>query len=295
MPNDAGIRVDVLRLDQVHPLVSGNKWFKLRYNLEAARQQEKKAFITMGGAFSNHLLATAAACQQTGMACIGIVRGEDIDLNNPTLSAAQALGMQLRPVSREQYKHFSEKDIPLLFPEWQGLFYWVPEGGANHAGAEGCIDILRPLPAYNTYILACGTGTTLAGICKAAPAGSAVIGISVLKGEDHLSTAVNTLMGEPLVFAANAAGYLETSCVLNNYHFGGYARHTPELLAFKQGFEQAQNILLDYVYTAKAFYAAADLIRLKRIRPGNRVLLIHTGGLQGNEGYEKRYRLKAES
>ncbi len=264
------IEVSVLRLDLIHPQISGNKWFKLKYNLEEAKKQGLDAILTFGGAFSNHIHATAIACKEFGFKSIGVIRGEKESENNFTLSEAKQNGMQLHFVSRDEYRQKESKAFLEQLTKQFGKFYLIPEGGNNILGEKGCEEILPLENDSDIIFCACGTGTTFNGIKKSLKPNQKLIGISVLKG-----------IGE---MTANPE-------ILSEYHFGGYAKHADELLEFKNKFVKQNNIPLDYVYTAKLFFAVVDLISKNKIQAGKKVLIIHSGGLQGNAGYEQRYRL----
>lgn len=266
-----GKEVSVLRLDLIHPQISGNKWFKLKYNLEKAREQGKNTILTFGGAFSNHILAAAVACKEFGFKSVGVIRGEKESGNNATLSEAKKHGMQFMFVSREDYKQKDDGVFIDGFRNWFGNFYVIPEGGNNELGIKGCEEILPKENDFDLIFSACGTGTTFKGIKNSLKADQNIIGINVLKGEGDMTS--------------------ENSEILTDYHFGGYAKHTNELLEFKNKFEKESNIPLDYVYTAKLFFAVNDLISKNKIPSNKKILVIHSGGLQGNKGYEERYRL----
>lgn len=270
--NYNGYQLAVLRLDLIHPEISGNKWFKLKYNLQQAQQEQKKCILTFGGAFSNHIAATAFACKEAGIKSIGIIRGETTSSANPTLKFATENGMELHFITREEYQKKREsallENLQLQYPNC----YIVPEGGDNDLGQKGCEEILcNETNKFDVVFCACGTGTTFKGLAKSALPHQHVFGINVLKYE--------------------AESDLSRGTILNDYHFGGYAKHTQELLEFKTSFEKAYHIPLDYVYTAKAFYAAFDFINQGKISNNKKILLIHSGGLQGNKGYEERYQL----
>jgi 1-aminocyclopropane-1-carboxylate deaminase len=268
--SENGIEVSVLRLDLIHPQISGNKWFKLKYNLAEAKKQGLDTILTFGGAFSNHIHATAVACKQFGFKSIGVIRGEKESEPNSTLSEAKKYGMELYFVSREDYKRKSEEDFISELKNKFGNFYLIPEGGDNLFGEKGCEEILPKENDFDIVICACGTGTTFKGIQKSLKANQRLIGISVLKGEGPLNSNPN---------------------IINDCHFGGYAKHTQQLLDFKNKFENENKIPLDYVYTSKLFFAVQDLISKNKFAANSKVLVIHSGGLQGNAGYEERYRL----
>jgi 1-aminocyclopropane-1-carboxylate deaminase len=267
-----GHQIGVLRLDKLHADVSGNKLFKLKYNLNQAQLENKKTILTFGGAYSNHIAATAAACKLRGFKSIGIIRGEASSASNSTLSIAKENGMQLVFVSREEYK---QKNDAVYLKKLQDKFpnaYIIPEGGDNELGQKGCEEILSNSTAtYDLIFCAHGTGTTFKGIAKSLLPHQELVAINVLKYE--------------------AACELLKSSINNEYPFGGYAKHTHELLEFKTWFETAYHIPLDYVYTAKLMYAVFDLIKQHHFSKEKKTLIIHSGGLQGNRGYEERYKI----
>lgn len=264
-------RIGILRLDLIHPEISGNKWFKLKYNIEQAQKENKKSILTFGGAYSNHIAATAAACNLLGIAGIGIIRGDETARANSTLAKAEENGMQLHFINRALYR---EKDSGQLADYIHQNFpgsYVIPEGGNNNLGELGCREILSfDTSAFKHIVCATGTGATLRGMAHSLNAEQLLYAVNVLKFE-----------AEPVS---------QQTIMLNNYHFGGYAKHTQELLDFKNWFEITYRIPLDYVYTAKSFFAAFK--ELENFPVNEPVLIIHCGGLQGNEGYEQRYNLK---
>lgn len=268
----ANIQAAMLRLDLLHPEISGNKWFKLKYNLEAAREAGQHTILTFGGAWSNHIVATAAACQQAGFHAIGIIRGEapPPDQLSSTLRLAADYGMELHYISREDYRRKEQTDWHSRFPNC----YIIPEGGHNGAGARGCQEILTLAPTLDfTHILcATGTGTTLAGIINSAQADQQVIGISVLKGATSLNETVASLL-QP---------HHAPWTLLHDFHLGGYARTPPLLIQFINNFYQETQIPLDIIYTGKMMHAFRELCLQSYFPAGSRILLIHTGGLQGN-------------
>lgn len=266
-------QIGVLRLDKIHADISGNKWFKLKYNIEQALIEQKNTLLTFGGAYSNHIAATSVACQLAGFKSIGIIRGEKIIPLNPTLSLATEHGMNLHFVSRLVYQ---QKRTDSYLQELQKLYpqaYIVPEGGDNELGEKGCSEILTDATnLYQQLFCAYGTGTTFKGIASSLQTHQQLTAIHVLNYQAETT--------------------IPQTSINNNYHFGGYAKHTSELLEFKKWFEEQFNIPLDYVYTAKLFYAVFDLINQQKLDKSQPILIIHSGGLQGNKGYEERYRLK---
>lgn len=276
-PFPASVAVDVLRLDLLHPVVSGNKWFKLKHYVEDAKAQGKKNLLTFGGAYSNHLVATAAAAEMHGLASIGIVRGEEPAVWSHTLRDAKRYGMDLRFVSRDDYRRKSDPQNVCSEQEDTCI---ISEGGAGEKGVQGAADILS---AHNTkhythIITAVGTGTTLAGLATAAEPHQSIIGIVVLKNAFSLQQEIEAML----------PGQKHRSfSLLFHYHFGGYARHTPELLRFMNDCFATSSIATDFVYTGKAFFATVDLLKAGHFPSGSRVLLVHTGGLQGNRSLKK--------
>jgi len=293
-------RIDVLRLDLVHPHVSGNKWFKLKLNLKEAIQQGKTTLLTFGGAYSNHIAATAFAAEKSGLKSIGVIRGEVQNAANSTLSKANELGMQLHFVDREIYKRKDDLNFLDTLNEKFGDFYLVPEGGNNMLGAAGCKGMIEPFPEYDYLLCACGTGTTFAGMMLGKQKHQVLIGINVLKGENQLVLEANQMLrnmrqgGEVEVMGNEALDneLLEHSCITDRYAFSGYAGFDQALIDFKAQFEKEHQLPLDYVYTTKLFYAAFDLLGKKKFKKNTSVLIVHSGGLQGNAGFEKRYHHK---
>lgn len=263
------ITADVLRLDKINPVISGNKWFKLRYYLEEARSQHKKGIITFGGAWSNHIIATAAACQMNGLRSIGIIRGEEPRRFSPTLLRAIEAGMQPVFISRSEYR---SREIPAsIQPE---EYYIINEGGYGIMGARGASTILDHCgDDYTHYCCAVGTGTMMAGIINRSQAEQKTIGISVLKNNTGLKEMVQALI-------VNKTDNWE---LIHDYPFGGYAKHQPALLEFMNKFYGQTGIPSDFVYTGKLFYSINDLVEKNYFPAGSRLLLVHSGGLQGNE------------
>lgn len=267
------IELSVLRIDKLHEIVSGNKWFKLRYYISEAVEQQKKQIITFGGAYSNHIVATAAACRINRLACTAIIRGEESTSLSPTLLQAKELGMQLIFISREEY---AAKKLPALLNDKDQ--YIINEGGYGKNGAKGAASITDYfIPAdYSHICCAVGTGTMMAGLMNAL-SGQQVIGISTMKNNFQLEDAVRQLLNEPQ----------RPVQLFHEYHFGGYAKYKPELLSFMNDFYKATSIPSDFVYTGKLFYAVNDLAAKDFFSPGSKILLIHSGGLQGNRSLSK--------
>ncbi|MFT4154730.1 1-aminocyclopropane-1-carboxylate deaminase/D-cysteine desulfhydrase [Parafilimonas sp.] len=265
------IHVDVLRLDKLHPVVSGNKWFKLKYYLQQAKNVGNHSVATFGGAFSNHIIATAYSCNKLNIQCTGFIRGEAPQQYSQTLLDVMALNMQLIFLSREAYKN--KQAVMDANPS----MFFIPEGGYGMEGAKGAGEMLQLVPdlyKYNYIACAVGTGTMLAGIANAALPHQQCIGISVMKNNVGLDEAVSALLRDKV--------QQRRMHILHNYHFGGYAKYSPQLAAFMKQVETDQNLPLDFVYTARAFYAVCDLAERNFFPQGSNVVFIHSGGLQGN-------------
>lgn len=272
------IRMGILRLDLVHPLVSGNKWFKLKENIMAARAAGKDTLLSFGGAYSNHLHAMAAAAQAFQLKSIGIIRGfHGKDLPSETLQQCREMGMELVYVSREEY---GRKTDPLYLSGLQEQYpdaWLIPEGGNNEAGFSGAGTIAAYIPAAATMVaLPIGTGTTFCGIRHQLDKDIAMLGFPVMKGGDYLHAELSARI-DP----GQDNWMLETAM-----HFGGFAKHTPELLHFMNRFYAIHRIPLDFVYTGKMIYGVEQMIRDGRIADGSHIICIHTGGLQGNRSVQ---------
>lgn len=268
------INVEVLRLDLIHPIISGNKWFKLKYHIQEALRENKKGIVTVGGAYSNHLAATAVACRDTQLSSVGIIRGEQTYPENYSIRLMREAGMQIIYAGRDQYKN-KNRLINDFLASNPG-FYYVPEGGQSAEGIKGAGEILLNAgEGYTHIICSAGTGTTLAGLINASSDQQKVIGISALKIPD---TDSNQLTG---FLKSNTSNNNYT--IIYDYHFGGYARKTEELIAFMNLFYTEEIIPTDFVYTGKMMYAVYDLIKKNYFPPGSKLLLIHTGGLIGNK------------
>jgi len=266
---DAAVNVDVLRLDRIHPVVSGNKWFKLKYHLQHASKHGYRSIATFGGTFSNHIVAAAYACDKQHLECTGYIRGERPKHLSQTLRDAQALNMHLEFLSR---KDFTNKRV--LIDTNPGV-YFIPEGGYGDHGVKGAAEILRLVPniAYKYIVCAVGTGTMLAGIGNASLEHQQCMGISVMKNNFSLEGETRLLLKPEVENRVN---------ILHDYHFGGYAKYTGPLIDFMNKIWLMHQLPLDFVYTAKSLFAIYDLIEKKFFDPGDRVLFVHSGGLQGN-------------
>lgn len=280
---DSGVSVNVLRLDKGHSLLSGNKWYKLKYNLLEFQRQKELPILSFGGAYSNHLHALAAAGKILDMKTIGVIRGELPEPLNPILEFTQAQGMTLLPVSRAEYRRKQHKTFLAELEEKFGEFHLLPEGGSNALAMKGCEEIASLLDWRTSYskrlvALSCGTGTTMAGLISGlakldSDTAVEVMGISVLKGEGYLEREVAT----QLEACASTVG---VSWNVNDaYHCGGYARSNAALESFLRKFEGFSELPIEPVYTGKLFYALYDQIEQGMIERDTEVLAIHTGGV----------------
>lgn len=279
----AGVTLVVKREDLLDPELGGNKWRKLKYNLVAAQKQQHDTLLTFGGAYSNHIYATAAAGRRFGYHTIGIIRGEQHSELNPTLQFATDCGMQIEYVDRASYRLKTSKEYIDKLHNKYGRFYLLPEGGSNKLALKGCAEIVEEIDIdFDTVCVACGTGATLAGLVCGLSSQQQAMGFAVLKGADFLSKDITSMLQQATI-NNRASWQLNTS-----YHFGGYAKTNPQLWDFVTGFKNDFGIELDAVYTGKMFYGLFDLIRSGYFETGSRIVAIHTGGLQGNRGFEKR-------
>lgn len=274
LPN--GIELFIKREDKLHPIISGNKYRKLKYNIEEAKKANQTTLLTFGGAFSNHILAVAGAGAESGFKTIGVIRGEELESKigeNPTLVKAQELGMQFYFVSRTAYRDKEEPSFVSHLHEKYGSFYLVPEGGTNNLAIKGCEEILTDSDKeYFTHITcAVGTGGTISGLINSSTEKQQIIGFSSLKGA-FLSEVIRNFVSK-------------TNWSINdNYHFGGYGKVTDELIQFLNSFYSQTAIPLDPVYTGKMVFGVFDLIEKGYFPENSKILMIHTGGLQGIKG-----------
>ncbi len=280
------VEVFIKRLDLLHPTVNGNKWYKLRYNVERAIASEHKTLVTFGGAWSNHIHATAAAGKLAGLKTIGVIRGEEPQQYSNTLRFAQEQGMQLEFVSRLDYEERATEEFKAWLHDRFGAFHLVPEGGSNYYGVNGCMEILSgdDLQNFDIAACACGTGATLAGMLLSAQSNLQFIGFSALKGGDFLTDEVVKHIEYFLMDRSLAEEFRDQFTIDSRYHFGGYGKWNDELIAFIHSIENEYSLPLDQVYTAKALYGLLKRIESGEIESGSRVLFIHTGGLQGRLG-----------
>jgi 1-aminocyclopropane-1-carboxylate deaminase len=281
---DNNYQLFIKREDKIHPLVSGNKFRKLKYNLQEASSQQKKTLLTFGGAYSNHILATAVAGNLKNFQTIGIIRGDELGIdisktlaNNTTLRTAFEHGMKLEFISRESYRSKTTTSFLKNIQEKYGDFYLIPEGGTNNLAIKGCEEILTKEDHQFDYICSCvGTGGTIAGIINSAQKLQKILGFPALKGgflKNEIQQYSNTQDNWQLI---------------HDYHFGGYGKYTDELIHFINKFKTATKIPLDPIYTGKMMFGVLDMIKKNRFSNGSKILIIHSGGLQGIEGFNQR-------
>ena len=273
IPNNYGIEVYVKREDVLHSEISGNKFRKLKYNLEEAKRLGFTKLLTFGGAYSNHIAAVAAAGRDFGFETIGVIRGEELQekyTKNHTLAKAEKDGMQFNFVTRTQYRDKNNEIFWADLKQKYGDFYPIPEGGTNDLAVKGCEEILTSEDKMFDFICcAVGTGGTISGIVNSLQPQQKAIGFPALKG-DFLSKEIKK-------YTKNDQWNLVT-----DYHFGGYAKITDELINFIQNFEKNTSITLEPIYTGKLFFGVIDLVSKGYFKPHSKILIIHTGGLQGN-------------
>jgi 1-aminocyclopropane-1-carboxylate deaminase len=266
-------RISVLRLDKIHPVISGNKWFKLKYWLEDARTKNKDHILTFGGAYSNHIVATAAAGRMQGWKTTGIIRGERPGILSPTLQQAAEYGMELIFLSREDFRNRK-------LPGGLNDAYIINEGGYGELGVKGAEEILDHCKKDRFTNICCAVGTTtmMAGLIKTAAAEQEVTGFPVLK---------NPSAETELLMLLSEHDQKKKFLFVHDYHFGGYAKRTGELIKFMNELHRSTGIPTDFVYTGKLFYAVWDLVKKNLFPPGSHILIIHSGGLQGNQSLPK--------
>lgn len=276
--SSAAIQLDILRLDKVHPIVSGNKWYKLQFYIQEALHSNAKTIASFGGPYSNHLVALAYVAAQNNLKSIGFVRSNQGEPITPTLQEAVKYGMEIKHLGRSLFQE-QKKEILLQQNQAQGSIYYVDEGGYGPLGAQGAATILTQSALQYDYIIcAVGTGTMMAGILNSLPAnGPQVIGIPVLKNEGTIEEEISALLirkDQPFI-------------LLHSFHQGGYAKTTPIQIQFMNDFWTTTAIPLDIVYTGKLLFAVDQLAKQSYFKSGSKILVIHSGGLQGNRSLEK--------
>lgn len=289
-----GANLYLLREDLIHSEVSGNKWRKLKYNLLEAKKLELTQLLTFGGAYSNHIAATAALGKEAGVHTIGIIRGEEVLPLNSTLKLAKENEMFLKYITRNQYSgtnKYDEAFIEELKKEF-GNFYLIPEGGSNVFAVKGCSEILRDIDInFDMVCCACGTGGTLAGLIASLNNETEVLGFPALKGGAFLKEDIQGLLDQ-YAEENNQVIKNNTWQLIMDYHFGGYAKVKPELVDFMKLFRKKHQVALDFIYTGKMLFGIYDLFKNTNQLDGKTIVAIHTGGLQGNKGFEERLKIK---
>ena len=269
------VRLALKREDTIHPFVSGNKYRKLKFNLFKAQQDGFKTLLTFGGAYSNHIAATAFAGLESGLKTIGVIRGEELESSwedNPTLKLAAEHGMDFQFVSREVYRSKKSKSFLEALRKKLGDFYLIPEGGSNELAIKGCEEILtKEDDTFTQICCAVGTGGTISGLINSAKKHQKILGFPALKG-DFLKSDIRKF------------AQAENWDLVMGYHFGGYAKINSELVQFINDFKATTGIPLDPIYTGKMLFGIFDLIKKGYFNPGSQILAIHTGGLQGIKG-----------
>ena len=282
---NTNISLYIKREDLLHPYISGNKFRKLKYNLSQAKKENKETLLTFGGAFSNHILAVAAAGNEQGFRTIGIIRGEELAdkiSENPTLQKALDFGMVFEFVGREVYREKASPKFLQQLIEKFGDFYLIPEGGTNDLAVKGCEEILSATDEKFDYICcAVGTGGTISGLINCSKNSQQVIGFPALIGD--------FLREDICRFVAKSNWDLIT-----DYHFGGYAKVSEELILFINEFYQKHKIPLDPIYTGKMMFGVMDLIAKNYFPENSKILVIHTGGLQGIAGMNNLLKQKKQ-
>ncbi|MDN3493817.1 1-aminocyclopropane-1-carboxylate deaminase/D-cysteine desulfhydrase [Winogradskyella bathintestinalis] len=280
---NTSVDITVKREDLIHPFISGNKYRKLKYNVEKAKEIKATSMLTFGGAYSNHIAAVAYAGKAYGFKTIGIIRGEELGLKkdlNPTLKFAKACGMKFQFVSRDDYRKKTSEDFIATLKRRFGNFYLLPEGGTNDLAVKGCQEIIQTEDFHFDYVCcAVGTGGTISGIINASQTHQKILGFPALKGD--------FLQQDICKFATQQNWNLITG-----YHFGGYGKIKPELIAFINRFKHNYDIPLDPIYTGKMLFGIFDLIEKDFFPKASKILVIHTGGLQGIAGVNAKLKRK---
>lgn len=271
------LNISILRADLLDSVVSGNKWFKLQFYVRDAIAAGKTTLATFGGPYSNHIIATAKYGASMGLKTVGFIRGEKPTTLSATLTDAIQHGMTLHFVSRENFEQKEKIIAHNQDPYWA----WIPEGGYGIKGAEGIKSMLtiKDTSSYDTIICAVGTGTMMAGLIKAAAPHQKIIGLSVLKNNFSIDTEIKALL---TVEEVN-----KNFEIIQGYHFGGYAKYTPTLIECMNDCYKKIELPLDFVYTAKLIFGTQDLASKGKFEPSSKILVIHSGGLQGNRSFKK--------
>jgi len=271
------VQLFVKRIDLTHEFISGNKWYKLKYNLLEAERNSYNTLLTFGGAYSNHILATSVLANENGFKSIGIIRGERCAFLNPTLKLAEEHGMQLHYISRKEYQSKQTSKFLSVLKNKFGDFYLIPEGGSNKFALKGTSEIITKNDSQDYICCSVGTGTTLAGIINSSSFKQNIIGFQAIKGFTELEKEIQSITTK------------NNWQLNNNFCFGGYAKTNPLLINFINTFNENQLIPLDAIYTGKMMFGILELISKDYFPRGSSILAVHTGGLQGNKGMNQRF------
>jgi 1-aminocyclopropane-1-carboxylate deaminase len=271
--NHSTCTIDLLRLDLIHPLISGNKWFKLKLNFQQALKEEKQTIITFGGAYSNHIIATAAAAKQYNLKCVAYIRGDELNINsNKVLAYCNALGTKLEFVTRENYDKKDSFEFLSQIKKQHNNAFIIPEGGNNIYGVLGASEIQKYIPTQYDYIcLSVGSGTTMHGLLSKINAKQKLIGFSPMKGGTYLKQGL-----------MNNSPNNNNFEIIDQYHFGGFGKVNAQIREFISQFHEQYKIVLDPIYTAKMFLGIEDLSKNHFFNNNSKILCIHTGGMTGN-------------
>ena len=283
LKNDSRIELFIKREDAIHPFISGNKYRKLKYNLEAAKKLGFTKLLTFGGAYSNHIAAVAFAGKEFDFETIGVIRGEELKdkiQENSTLLFAESCSMQFDFVSRNDYRHKNSETFIESLKQKHQDFYLIPEGGTNNLAVKGAEEILTETDSYFDFICcAVGTGGTISGLINCSQPSQQILGFPALKG-DFLQEDISKFVTK------------KNWSLISDYHFGGYAKINADLVHFINRFKKENNIPLDPVYTGKMMFGVFDMIEKGYFPKGSKILAIHTGGLQGITGMNKTLKQK---
>ena len=278
-------KVYIKRDDLIHPIVSGNKWRKLNYNFRFYYDNNYSGIISMGGAFSSHIQSLSFICFQKNIPCVILIRGQKPKILNDILKQCENNNAKLIYLSRNDYSNnMAVQEIKTK--NWPN-HYFIPEGGANRHGIEGCQEIINEINIdYDEIFCEVGTGATLAGLASYCNKKVKVCGVVVLKGAEKINDQI-----EKNYFNLFNKSLNNNIHYLTQYHFGGYAKHSMELVNFIRKFYKETGIKTDPIYSGKLFFALID--QLKNDDDENKkVIALHSGGLSGIPGYERRYKLK---
>ncbi len=283
LPNSfSSVEVYLQREDLIHPFVNGNKYYKLKYNLQKAKEENYNTLLTFGGAYSNHIYAVSAAAKLYGFKSIGIIRGEEYQPLNPTLQFAVNHEMKLHYLDRKTYRKRTDPEFREEIARQFGRVYIIPEGGTNELALKGTAEILKNISVdFDFLCSSVGSGGTLAGLITGNRGIKNIIGFSSLKGGDYLTSVIKELLPPTIKQCGNWTIDLD-------YHFGGFAKINRELIEFIEWFKNENNIQLDPIYTGKMIYGINDMICNKYFPSNSRVVAIHTGGLQGLAGMKSK-------